>query len=86
VSRAETKKGEGVEVLVNEPTEHPQYGKGQYTKKIYHLGSRLPSFIRFVLPAKALLLEEEAWNCFPYCKTIIKVGFRFVGREEGQWI
>lgn len=38
VSRAETKKGEGVEILVNEPTVHEKYGPGQYTKKIYHLG------------------------------------------------
>lgn len=38
VSKAETKKGEGVEVLVNEPCQTDHHGPGQYTKKIYHIG------------------------------------------------
>ena len=37
-SKAETGGGDGVEVLVNEPfTDHPEFGSGQYTHKIYHL-------------------------------------------------
>lgn len=33
----QTSGSEGVEVLVNEPFENEQFGKGQYTSKIYHL-------------------------------------------------
>ena len=37
-SKAETGGGDGVEVLKNEPfTDHPEFGSGQYTHKIYHL-------------------------------------------------
>lgn len=35
-SKDATGGGEGVEVLVNEPFEN-EYGKGQYTHKVYHL-------------------------------------------------
>lgn len=28
---------EGVEVLVNEPFENEEFGRGQFTSKIYHL-------------------------------------------------
>ena len=36
--------GSGVEILVNEPyTDGPgPEGKGQYTHKVYHVGSHLP--------------------------------------------
>ena len=27
----------GIEILNNEPMDHPKYGKCQYTKKIYHV-------------------------------------------------
>ena len=36
-SKKETGGGEGVEVIVNEPFENEEMGKGQYTHKIYHL-------------------------------------------------
>ena len=26
-------------------------------------------------PANALMLEEESWNCFPYCKTVYRSNF-----------
>lgn len=26
-------------------------------------------------PATALMLEEESWNCFPYCKTVYRSSF-----------
>jgi len=71
--------GEGVEVLKNEPFEN-EMGKGQYTFKIYHVGSSLPSFLTMVLPAKALDVHEEAWSAYPFCKTVISchaLGERF---------
>eukprot|EP01135_Chromosphaera_perkinsii_P000908 Nk52_evm6s153 gene=Nk52_evmTU6s153 len=71
-SKNETGGGEGVEVLKNEPFEdHPQFGKGQYTYKIYRLASRVPKWVSAVLPKGALEIHEEAWNAYPYCKTIL---------------
>nr|CAB3264901.1 phosphatidylinositol transfer protein alpha isoform-like [Phallusia mammillata] len=69
-SKNETGGGEGIEVLENHP-----YQKGdecgQYTKKIYHLASRVPKFLTFLLPNGSLDIQEEAWNAYPYCKTVI---------------
>ncbi|XP_063605865.1 phosphatidylinositol transfer protein alpha isoform-like isoform X2 [Penaeus indicus] len=75
-SKNETGGGEGVEVLKNEPFDnHPllgdRFSKGQYTYKIYHLKSKVPSFIRLLAPEGSLEVHEEAWNAYPYCRTII---------------
>jgi len=82
-SKAETGGGDGVEVQKNEPfTDHPEYGNGQYTYKIYHLQSKVPSWIKAFAPEGSLRLHEEAWNAYPYCKTILtnpdymKTGFK----------
>jgi len=68
-SRERSKKGEGIEILVNEPFEN-ENGKGQYTHKILHLGSHIPAWIKAVLPTSATQVEEKAWNAYPYVKTI----------------
>ncbi|KAL3700028.1 hypothetical protein R1sor_018050 [Riccia sorocarpa] len=60
---------EGVEVLVNEPFENEEFGKGQYTSKIYHLQSKAPAWLTAIAPANSLIIEEEAWNAYPKCKT-----------------
>ncbi|XP_006812237.1 phosphatidylinositol transfer protein alpha isoform-like isoform X2 [Saccoglossus kowalevskii] len=70
-SKNETGGGEGIEVLKNEPFENEEFGKGQYTLKIYHLASKVPSFIRLLAPKGSLEIQEEAWNAYPYCKTVI---------------
>ncbi|PAV64026.1 hypothetical protein WR25_04937 isoform B [Diploscapter pachys] len=75
-SKAETGGGEGVEVLKNEPfSGHPllngQFDRGQYTHKIYHLASKVPSIIRKIAPKGSLMIHEEAWNAYPYCKTVL---------------
>lgn len=75
-SKNETGGGEGIEVLKNEPFEnHPllggKYSTGQYTYKIYHLQSKVPSFIRLLAPKGSLEVHEEAWNAYPYCRTVI---------------
>lgn len=84
-SKAETGGGDGVEVQKNEPfTDHPVYGSGQYTYKIYHLQHKVPGWIKAIAPTGALQLHEEAWNAYPYCKTILtnpdymKESFRLV--------
>ncbi|KAL3675244.1 hypothetical protein R1sor_025192 [Riccia sorocarpa] len=66
--------GDGVEVLKNEPFEEKDR-RGQYTHKLYHLASKLPSWLVSLLPKKALMLEEEAWNAYPHCTTVLKCPF-----------
>ncbi|XP_034023682.1 phosphatidylinositol transfer protein beta isoform-like [Thalassophryne amazonica] len=70
-SKSETGGGEGVEVLINEPYEKEDGEKGQYTLKIYHLQSKAPAIIRKLAPAGLLEVREEAWNAYPYCRTIL---------------
>ncbi|KAJ1971394.1 hypothetical protein H4R35_005286, partial [Dimargaris xerosporica] len=93
-SKNETGGGEGVEVRKNEPYDDDK-GKGQYTYKVYHLASRLPSYISKIAPASALELHEEAWNGYPYCKTVLTNPFmgknfkiiyetQHVGNDRGQ--
>ena len=69
-SKNETGGGEGIEVKNNEPYEKDGE-TGQYTKKIYHLASRVPAFIRLFCPKGSLDIYEEAWNAYPYCRTVI---------------
>lgn len=76
VSKNETGGGEGIEVIKNEPfKDHPllngKYSSGQYTYKIYHLASKVPAFIRLLAPKGSLEIHEEAWNAYPYCRTVI---------------
>jgi len=75
-SKNETGGGEGVEVLKNEPYDnHPllngKFTKGQYTYKIYRLESKVPSWIKMIAPTGSLEVHEEAWNAYPYCKTVV---------------
>lgn len=82
--------GEGIEILENKPITNidphdPEKKEinGTYTKKIYHLKSMIPGWITPFLPNSASKLEEEAWDCFPYCKTVLT--FPFLG-ERFQFI
>lgn len=69
-SREESKgAGSGVEIIVNEPYTDGPGGNGQYTHKIYHIGSHLPGWFKSLLPKSALMVNEEAWNSYPYTKT-----------------
>jgi len=75
-SKNETGGGEGVEVVKNEPFDNypllgGKFSKGQYTYKIYHLASKVPAFVKFLAPKGSLEIHEEAWNAYPYCKTVI---------------
>jgi len=78
-SRAETErniaagaKGEGVEVLVNEPYSNGEE-HGQYTHKIYHLASNpgIPDWVKKIAPDGSLDIIEKAWNNYPHCKTVL---------------
>ena len=75
-SLLETGGGEGVEIVRNEPFENipllnGQYNAGQYSYKKYYLASKVPAFIRFLVPNQSMVIHEESWNAYPYCKTII---------------
>merc|ERR1712064_27744 len=77
-SKNETGGGEGVEVVKNEPYPEGEDAKkhslgrpGQYTHKLFHLESRVPSFIKMIAPKGSLTIDEKAWNAYPYCKTVI---------------
>lgn len=93
-SKAETGGGEGVEIHKNEPYDN-ELGKGQYTKKTYYLNSKVPGWVRALAPAGSLELHEEAWNGYPYCKTVMTNGWmkdkfqivvetQHVGNDRGE--
>ncbi|XP_042635712.1 LOW QUALITY PROTEIN: cytoplasmic phosphatidylinositol transfer protein 1-like [Catharus ustulatus] len=67
-SHQESEKGEGVEVVKNEPHEDPIHGPGQFTEKRVHLSSKLPSWARAVTP-RIFYITEKAWNYYPYTIT-----------------
>ncbi|KAJ8332250.1 hypothetical protein SKAU_G00427950 [Synaphobranchus kaupii] len=71
-SKNETGGGEGIEVLKNEPYEKDGE-KGQYTLKVYHVSSKVPGFVKMFAPAGSLMFTEEAWNAYPYCRTVVTV-------------
>ena len=64
-----------MEILINDPYTDGPGGNGQYTHKIYHVGSHLPGWFKSLLPKSALTVEEEAWNAYPYTKTRYKCPF-----------
>ena len=85
-----SKEGDGgVVVLKNEPYDNTDghlggseisgneipKNKGQYTLKQSFLGSRLPTWLTYVLPGDLFFLYEEAWNAFPDCITILTSKF-----------
>lgn len=35
--------------------------------------SKVPAFVKFLAPKGSLEIHEEAWNAYPYCKTVITV-------------
>lgn len=57
----------GVRINANEPYSNgPE--KGQYTNKTYYLSSKLPDWMKRLLPDSAAQLREEAWNAYPYSR------------------
>ena len=73
--KKETGGGEGVTIVKNEPFDNfplfgGKYTKGQYTYKIFNIESKLPAFVRLVAPENSTIGHEEAWNAYPYNKTI----------------
>ncbi|NXJ84362.1 PITM1 protein, partial [Trogon melanurus] len=75
--------GSGVEILANRPYSDGPGGSGQYTHKIYHVGSHIPSWFRALLPKAALQVEEESWNAYPYTRTRWGLGGAHGGGRRG---
>jgi len=73
-SLEESQKGEGVEVIENRPHEDEIHGSGQYTEKRIYLSSKLPSWIRSVVP-KVFYVTEKAWNYYPFTITQYSCSF-----------
>lgn len=66
----------GIELLKSEPFEDPATGrKGIYTHKHYHIDGWVPAWIAKFLPASAMILNEESWDCFPHTKTVVTSPF-----------
>jgi len=74
ISKQQTGNGEGIQILKNEPFDD-ENGKGQYTHKILHIGSRIPGWLKAFIPLTALQVDEKAWNAYPYCKTVYSCPF-----------
>ena len=85
-SKENTGGGAGIEWIKNEPYDNTDghmgtseltqtkipLTKGQYTLKKYHVAKKAPRWMQALLPAKAMILVEEAWNGYPHCLTVIE--------------
>ena len=45
--------------------------------------SKVPSFIQWLAPKGSLEIHEEAWNAYPYCRTVITVRQWVAGIDGG---
>jgi len=91
MSKENTGHGEGIEILENRPygegeeggladgagagSPEPGKEKGMYTHKIYHIGSKLPGWVKALTPPTALQVVEKAWNAYPFCRTVYTCPF-----------
>ncbi|EPR78833.1 Phosphatidylinositol transfer protein [Spraguea lophii 42_110] len=69
MSQAEAKKGSPIQILENYDISHEKYGECRKTKKLLNISKKVPSIIKALVPKKALLIEEIAYNAFPNCVT-----------------
>ncbi len=49
----------GIEIHVNEHYDDGPGGAGQHTLKTYHVGKRLPDWVKALMPKSALCADEE---------------------------
>jgi hypothetical protein len=76
---------EGIELVESKDYIDEKSGRpGRYTKKVYHLESRVPGWVKVIAPSSALKLDEESWDAFPYSKTTITN--RFFGERFSMTI
>lgn len=58
-----------IKINENKDIHDETYGACRYTEKVFFLNSKVPGAIRAVVPRKALIVEERAFNSFPVCHT-----------------
>lgn len=73
-SHEQSVKGEGVEVVENRPHEDPEHGSGQFTEKRIYIASKLPSWLKSMVP-KIFYVTEKAWNYYPFTVTEYSCSF-----------
>ena len=73
-SLEQSEKGEGVEIVKNEPHFDEVHGMGRFTEKRIHLNSKLPGWIQGYCP-KVFYIIEKAWNYYPYTITEYECSF-----------
>jgi hypothetical protein len=78
VNKENTGGGEGViyvksEEFTNKKDLFPGVTEGSYSHKIYKLDSKVPWWVKKIIPKGKLELHEESWTAFPYSKSIIQV-------------
>jgi len=73
-SNEASEKGQGVEIVKNEPCEDAKFGKGQFTEKRIHLSNKLPTWVQAVTP-RIFYITERAWNYYPYTITEFTCSF-----------
>jgi len=76
-SAEESQKGEGVEVVENRPHLDEEHGEGQFTEKRIYINSKLPGWIKSMVP-KIFYVTEKAWNYYPF--TITEYSCSFIPR------
>lgn len=79
--------GEGIELIKNEEPFENEKEKGYLTEKVYHIKSKIPSFIRWAVPNKYLHFYETSYNAFPHTTTINSIpalGDDFILSVESQ--
>mmetsp|Transcript_27485 Transcript_27485/g.47436 ORF Transcript_27485/g.47436 Transcript_27485/m.47436 type:complete len:279 (+) Transcript_27485:55-891(+) len=69
----DAKAGEGIQIMENKPFTDERES-GQFTYKIIHIRSKLPGWIRKIVP-KTVVVEEKSWNAYPHCKTVYSCPF-----------
>jgi len=86
-AKEDSSKGHTVDIPINEPYQLGPGGRGQFTKKVYRVGSHLHTWLSSFLPKAAQSIEEEQWNAYPYTKVIYSCPFlrRFSIEIETQY-
>lgn len=72
--QVEGKQGQGKEQKQDKEKEKEEATaskRGQYTKKNYYMASKLPWYVRKVLPTDLATIHESSWNMYPTVKTVL---------------
>jgi len=49
---------------------------------IFYVHSKVPTFILWLAPQGSLEIHEEAWNAYPYCRTVVTVSIKFAAMKQ----